>query len=72
MTQTAQQGSTGVQERRPLTEAEQSAIWSAVCTKMGPDDKDPSEVIQDTYNGNTEAWCWEMIKWHNLWHLLSK
>lgn len=72
MIQADRQKSIGVQERRPLTEAEQNAIWSAVCAKIDFDwDKDPNEVIKDRYDGNKEAWCWVMVEWHNLWHLLS-
>lgn len=73
MTQTAQHGSTDLrQKRRHLTEAEKTNIWVAVCKKMNSSDRDPNEVIIDSYNGNIEAWCWDMIRWHNLWYLLSR
>ena len=73
MTQIAQHGCTDLrQKRRPLTQTEQTTIWAAVHKKMSSDDKDPTQVILDDYKGKTEAWCWAMVEWHNLWYLLSR
>lgn len=55
-----------IKQQKPLTEREKELIRTAIWTKWAPDDRDPGEVIKDTYGGDEEAYLRVMACCHGI------
>lgn len=53
-------------EKRLLTHEERAKIWRVIGSKMNDDDKNPEEVIKDSFNGDENAYLLVMARWHNI------
>ncbi len=49
-----------------LTEEERKEIAYAIAQKRTEDDRDPTEIIEQDYNGDTDAYLCVMAGWHNV------
>lgn len=49
-----------------LTPEQKIKIYETIGRHMAPDDRYPSEVIEDRYDGNEEAYLKAMARWHNV------
>lgn len=53
-------------KERGLTSEESSDISQAIENARQEDDRDPSEVIQDSYDGDSARYMKDMATWHNV------
>ena len=52
--------------RRPLSQEEKKMIWSAISRNRTPDDRDPTEIIEQDYAGDEDRYLRTMARWHNV------
>lgn len=53
-------------EPKPLSPAQRQAVYSAIHKNMAPDDRWPSEVIDDSFGGNEQRYLKTMAGWHGV------
>jgi hypothetical protein len=51
---------------QPLTNVQQDFVWRHICSKMDADDRNPNEVIEDTFGGNRDHYLQVMADWHQI------
>ncbi|MDO8558369.1 MAG: hypothetical protein Q7S09_04260 [bacterium] len=49
-----------------LTEDQKRKIWNVIRENTLPDDRNPQEVIRDIYNGDEEAYLFDMARYHEV------
>lgn len=55
-----------LKEDRRLSKEEKQKIYDVIYRKMKDDDKFPSEVIAEDFNGDEDAYLRRMAKWHDI------
>ncbi len=49
-----------------FTVEQKKKIYEFIGAKMAPDDKEPAEVIEESFGGDEEAYLKRMVEWHNI------
>jgi hypothetical protein len=57
---------TEIKKERPLNTKECQRIRLAIYGAMAPDDREPSEVVEDRFNGDWNEYYIVMAGWHNV------
>lgn len=53
-------------EVEPLSDEIKEQIWTAIDNHTSEDDTPPFQVIEESFEGNTERYLRSMAGWHNI------
>lgn len=53
-------------EKLALSFKNKIEIWQIIFERKGEDDPPPEKVIQERFNGDVEAYLFEMARWHKV------
>lgn len=53
-------------EKGYLTEKQIRRVWCVICQSREPNDREPQEVIEKDYNGDTDAYLRVMGCFHDI------